>query len=36
LQVIETAMRFDGGRWSVLGDADKVRKSDERRKIVRP
>jgi hypothetical protein len=28
------AMRFDGGRWSVLGDADEVRKSDERRKIV--
>jgi hypothetical protein len=34
LQVIETAMRFDGGRWSVIGDADKVRKSDERHKIV--
>src|SRR5260221_7612856 len=27
-------MRFDGGRWSILGDADEVRKSDERRKIV--
>jgi hypothetical protein len=27
-------MRFDGGRWSVLGDADEVRKSDERPKIV--
>jgi hypothetical protein len=24
----------DGGRWSILGDADEVRKSDERRKIV--
>jgi hypothetical protein len=23
-----------GGRWSILGDADEVRKSDERRKIV--
>jgi hypothetical protein len=31
---IETAMRFDGGRWPILGDADEVRKSDERRKIV--
>jgi hypothetical protein len=27
-------MRFDAGRWSILGDADEVRKSDERRKIV--
>jgi transcription initiation factor IIE alpha subunit len=27
-------MRFDSGRWSILGDADEVRKSDERRKIV--
>ena len=28
-------MRFDGGRQSILGDADEVRKSGERRKIVR-
>jgi hypothetical protein len=34
IEEIETAMRFDGGRWSVLGDADEVRKSDERRKII--
>jgi RecA-family ATPase len=34
IEEIETAMRFDGGRWSILGDADEVRKSDERRKIV--
>jgi hypothetical protein len=34
IEEIETAMRFDGGRWSVLGDADEVRKSDERRRIV--
>lgn len=27
-------MRFDGGRWSILGDADEVRKSDERRRVV--
>jgi hypothetical protein len=33
IEEIDTAMRFDGGRWSVLGDADEVRKSDERRKI---
>jgi hypothetical protein len=34
IEEIETAMLFDGGQWSVLGDADEVRKSDERRKIV--
>jgi RecA-family ATPase len=34
IEEIETAMRFDGGRWSILGDADEIRKSDERRKIV--
>ena len=34
IEEIETAMRFDGGRWSILGDADDVRKSDERRKII--
>jgi AAA domain-containing protein len=34
IEEIETAMRFDNGRWSILGDADEVRKSDERRKIV--
>src|SRR6476660_5646387 len=34
IEEIETAMRFDGGRWSILGDADEVRKSDARRKIV--
>jgi len=34
IEEIETAMRFDGGRWAILGNADDVRKSDERRKIV--
>ncbi|QIG92442.1 AAA family ATPase [Bradyrhizobium sp. 6(2017)] len=34
IEEIETAMRFDNGRWSILGEADEVRKSDERRKIV--
>lgn len=34
IEEIETAMRFDGGQWSILGDADEVRKSGERRKIV--
>jgi RecA-family ATPase len=34
IEEIETAMRFDAGRWSILGDADEVRKSNERRKIV--
>lgn len=33
IEEIETAMKFDGGRWSILGDADEVRKSNERRKI---
>jgi hypothetical protein len=34
IKEIETAMRFDGGRQSILGDADEVHKSGERRKIV--
>ena len=34
IEEIETAMRFDAGRWSILGDAEEVRKSDERRKII--
>jgi RecA-family ATPase len=34
IEEIETAMRFDAGRWSILGDADEVRKSNERRKIL--
>jgi len=32
---IETAMRFHPtGHWSVLGDADEVRRSDERKRII--
>jgi RecA-family ATPase len=34
IEEIETAMKFDSGRWFILGDADEVRKSDERRKII--
>lgn len=34
IEEIETAMRFDGGRWTILGDADEVRISTERRKIL--
>lgn len=34
IQEIETALKFDGGRWTILGDADEVRLSDERRKIL--
>jgi hypothetical protein len=34
IEEIETAMRFDAGRWSILGEAGEVRKSDERRKII--
>jgi hypothetical protein len=31
---IDTAMKFDDGRWTVLGDADEVHRSNERRKII--
>jgi hypothetical protein len=30
----ETALRFDAGRWSVIGDAADVRRSDERSEIL--
>jgi hypothetical protein len=34
IEEIESAMNFDGGKWSILGNADEVKKSDERRKII--
>lgn len=34
IEEIETAMKFENGKWSILGDADEVRKSSERRKII--
>ena len=34
IEEIETAMKFDAGKWSILGDADEVKKSAERRKII--
>jgi hypothetical protein len=34
IEEIESAMKFDAGRWTILGDANEVRKSDERRKII--
>lgn len=34
IEEIETAMLFDAGKWSVLGHAGEVRKSDERKKII--
>jgi hypothetical protein len=34
IEEIETAMSFEAGRWTVLGDAGEIRKSDERRKII--
>lgn len=34
VEEIEKALRFDSGRWSVLGDADEVQRSAERRKII--
>lgn len=30
----ETALRFDGGHWSVLGEAAEVKRSDERSKVL--
>lgn len=33
VEEIEKALRFDSGRWSVLGDAEEVHRSAERRKI---
>jgi hypothetical protein len=34
VEEVEKALRFDNGRWSVLGNIDDVKRSDERRKII--
>lgn len=34
VEEVEKALKFDGGRWSVIGDADEVKRSGERRKIL--
>lgn len=34
IEEIETSMRFDGGKWTILGNADEVRRSDQRRDIL--
>ncbi|WP_426433914.1 AAA family ATPase [Bradyrhizobium genosp. P] len=34
VEEVEKALKFDGGKWSVLGNADDVKRSDERRKII--
>jgi hypothetical protein len=34
IEEIEKSLRFDAGRWSVLGDVDEVRRSAERRKSL--
>jgi hypothetical protein len=34
IEELEKALKFDAGRWSVLGDADDVKRSDQRRKII--
>lgn len=34
IEEIEKSLRFDAGRWSVLGDVDEVKRSAERRKII--
>ncbi|MBB4067421.1 AAA family ATPase [Gellertiella hungarica] len=35
IEEIEKALRFDKGRWEVLGDADEVKRSDQRRSVLR-
>jgi hypothetical protein len=34
IEEIETALKFNGGQWTILGNADEVRKSGERRKVL--
>lgn len=34
IEEIEKALRFEAGKWTVLGDADDVRRSGQRRKIL--
>lgn len=34
VEEVEKALKFDGGKWSVLGNVDDVKRSDERRKIL--
>lgn len=34
VEEIEKALRFEDGRWTALGDADEVKRSGERRKIM--
>lgn len=34
VEEVEKALRFDGGKWSVLGNVDDVKRSGERRKII--
>lgn len=34
IEELEKALRFDNGRWTVLGDADEVKRSAERRAVI--
>lgn len=34
VEEIEKALRFDGGRWSLLGDVDEVKRSGERKQVI--
>ncbi|MBZ9741011.1 MULTISPECIES: AAA family ATPase [unclassified Mesorhizobium] len=34
VEEVEKALKFDAGRWSVLGDVDEVKRSGERRQIL--
>lgn len=34
VEEVEKALKFDGGKWSVLGNVDDVKRSDQRHKII--
>jgi hypothetical protein len=34
VEEVEKALKFDGGKWSVLGNVDDVKRSDQRQKIL--
>jgi hypothetical protein len=34
IEEVEKALKFDGGKWSVLGDLEEVKRSDQRREIL--
>lgn len=34
VEEVEKALKFDAGKWTVLGDVDEVKRSDERRRVL--